>query len=128
MTKPRFLTESEIAIAREMHAQGIGRAPICKHLKCGSRVLSRSLREIAWPTAPKPRNKFTPSRDPVTDYPIGCVPKGHPNYDADQQMRLAKLAAGYRLVEIDGKIEWRLVARPVPTAVGGWRRSSMAWD
>ena len=106
MTKPRILTESEIAVACEMRAQGIGRAPICRHLKCGDKVLSRSLCEIAWPTPekhPKPQkpSKYTPSRDPWTDVPIGQVPKGHPLYEADQEMLRARQTR--------------------PTAVGGWR-------
>ena len=61
----------------------------------------------------------------MTNYPIGEVPKGHALYETDQEMVRFNLAAGLRPVTIDGRIEWRPLARPIPTAVSGWRQSSL---
>ena len=109
MTKPRILTEAELAIAREMRAQGIGIHPICQRLRCGARLLTRSLCAIEIGRPPTAKKKpVQSSRDPWTDVPIGSIPKGHPLYEADQEMLRAQ--------------------RTRPTAVGDPRASSMAWD
>jgi hypothetical protein len=113
MNTKRTLTEEEIALALEMRAHGKGIEPIARKLKCGRALVYNTLKEIGDPFVRHHNGRRTPetkeenARDPITAYPIGQVPKGHPLYEADQQM---------------------LRARQMRHRAEGWIRSSMGWD
>ena len=112
MNPKRILTEDEIAIALEMRAQGKGLRPITQFLKCGRELLYNTLKErefalVGHNGGHRPTENNESIRDPVTAYPIGQIPKGHPLYEADQQM---------------------LRARQTRHRAEGWIRSSMGWD
>ena len=112
MNATRTLTDEEIAIALEMRAQGKGIQPIARELKCGRTLVYNTLKEVGDPFVRhngghRPTENNESIRDPITAYPIGQIPKGHPLYEADQQM---------------------LRARQTRHRAEGWVRSSMGWD
>ena len=108
--RKRTLTEEEIAIALEMRAQGKGITPISRHLKCGRQRVYNALedRGLSFGRQDGRQHGRQHPRDPVTNDPIGTVPKGHPLYEADQEMLRAR--------------------QKRHRAEGGWLRSSMGWD
>lgn len=90
MIEKRILTPEELAIAAELYATGRGVEPIAKQLKCGRRLLYNALKAsgIEMKRGLRPIEQLP--RDPVSSYPIGKVPRGHPLYEADQQMLRAR--------------------------------------
>jgi len=125
----RTFTGEELMLIRKMQAEGKGLQAIRDVLKCGGDTLYRECARVGIKLRRGSRG-YRPGQtinlgDPVTNYPIGKVPPGHPLYEADQEMVRANLAAGLRPVNVDGKIEWRPLARPLPSAEGGWLGSSL---
>lgn len=97
----RILTDSEIAIVRQMRAEGSGIIPIAKRLKCGRKVVYRTLVQIGaelFPpgSKPGPRGAYDPlpgrqkARDPMTEWEIGTLPRWHPLWEVDQQILRSK--------------------------------------
>jgi hypothetical protein len=82
----RTLTDAEIATALELRAQGYGIELIARSLKCGRMLVVKALTDAGMPIRRAVAPKAQTCRDPVTSYPIGLVPKGHPLYEADQEM------------------------------------------
>lgn len=98
MTKPRFLTADELAIAVEMNAKRTGIRAICRRLRTNERVVERSLLNAGHEphkltksaSAKLGRDARQGYRDPTMAEPIGSVPPDHPFYEMDQAMARAR--------------------------------------
>lgn len=107
MVEKRILTPEELALAAELYTAGRGVESIARQLKCGRRLLYNAMQASGMEMKRGTRPIEQTPRDPVSNYPIGEVPKGHPLYEADQQM---------------------LRASTRRESVSPWRNSSLAMD